>query len=116
VKKLLVAALAGLTLSLPFAAIGGPDETQRMLIHHAQEAKKKLAAAQAAAGAQRQKMLQEHMKMMTDVMAQMRAAKPREDLSPEQMREWIDEHLKLMDQMMSQMMDEHHMMMQDAGR
>jgi hypothetical protein len=38
-------------------------------------------------------------------------AKPREGMSPQQMREWIDEHLKLMDQMMG----ENHMMMQGGG-
>ena len=60
-------------------------------------------------------MMQEHMKMMQDMMAQMRKAKPRAGMTPEQMREWIDEHLKLMDEMMGQMMDEHHMMMQGMG-
>ena len=68
-------------------------------------------AAQAAAGAERQKMMQEHMRMMQDMMAQMQKAKPAGGMAPQQMREWIDEHLKVMDQMMSQMMDAEHMMM-----
>ena len=66
--------------------------------------------------AERQKMMQEHMKMMATMMEQMRGGKPREGMTPEQMREWIDEHLKLMDQMMGQMMDEHHMMMQGTSK
>ena len=57
-------------------------------------------------------MMQEHMKMMQEMMAQMQKAKPAGGMKPEQMREWIDEHLKLMQEMMGQMMDEHHMMMQ----
>ena len=110
-KRLIVAALAGALLAIPFAGVAAPDEAQKQLVQRAQEAKKKLAAAQAAQGPERQKMTQEHMKMMQDMMAQMQKAKPSAGMTPEQMREWIDEHLKLMQEMMSQMMDEHHMMM-----
>jgi hypothetical protein len=60
-------------------------------------------------------MMEAHMKMMGEVMAQMQKAKPGSGMTPEQMREWIDEHLKLMNEMMGQMMDEHHMMMQGMG-
>jgi len=111
-NRLLIAALSAIALALPIAGLAGPDETQKQMIQRAQEAKKKLAAAQAAQGAERQKMMQEHMTMMQDMMAQMQKAKPREGMTPEQMREWIDEHMKLMNEMMSQMMGEHHMMMQ----
>lgn len=114
-KKFLAAILAGVALALPLAAFSGPDAAQKAMIERAQEAKKKLAAAQAASGAERQKMLQEHMKMMQEIIMQMRKAKPREGMSAQQMREWMDEHMKLMDQMMGQMMDEHHMMMQGQG-
>jgi len=114
-KALLAAMMTGLLFTLPLAGLAAPDETQKALVQKAQEAKKKLAAAQAAQGAERQKMMQEHMTMMQDMMAQMQKAKPRAGMSPEQMREWIDEHLKLMNEMMSQMMGEHHMMMQDGG-
>jgi Ni/Co efflux regulator RcnB len=111
-KKLLATLIAGLVFALPLAGLAGPDASQQALIQKAQDAKKKLAAAQAASGAERQKMMQEHMKMMQDMMAQMQKAKPGAGMKPEQMREWIDEHLKLMNEMMSQMMGEHHMMMQ----
>ena len=111
-KKLLTAVIAGTMLALPFTGMAGPDEAQKQLIQRAQDAKKKLAAAQAAPGAERQKMMQEHMQMMRDITAQMQKAKPREGMSPQQMKEWIDEHMKLMEQMMGQMMEEHHMMMQ----
>jgi hypothetical protein len=114
-KKLLIAILAGTMLAMPLTGSAAPDEAQKQLIQRAQEAKKKLAAAQAVAGPERQKMMQEHMKMMQDMMAHMQKAKPREGMSPQQMREWIDEHMKLMDEMMGQMMNEHHMMMQGAG-
>jgi hypothetical protein len=110
-KRLLIAALAGMALALPLSGIGAPDETQKLLVQRAQEAKSKLAAAQAAQGPERQKMMQEHMKMMQDMTAQMQKAKPGAAMKPEQMREWIDEHMKLMQEMMSQMMAGHRMMM-----
>jgi uncharacterized protein YicC (UPF0701 family) len=112
VRKILTATFAAFVLALPFSAGAAPDEAQKQLMQRTQEAKKQLAAAQAAQGAERQKMLQEHMKAMQDMMAQMQKAKPAGGMKPEQMREWIDEHLKLMQEMMGQMMDEHHMMMQ----
>ena len=115
-KSLLIAALAGFVFALPLAGRAAPDENQKLMIQRVQESKQKLAAAQAAAGLQRQKMMQEHMKFMQDVLTQMRTAKPREGMTAPQMREWIDEHLKLMDQLMGQMMDEHHMMMQGTGK
>ena len=111
-KKLLLAVMTGVMLAAPMAGHAGPDEAQKQMIQRAQEAKKKLAAAQAAQGAERQKMMQEHMKIMQGLMAQMQKAKPRGGMTPDQMREWIDEHMKLMNEMMSQMMDEHHMIMQ----
>lgn len=110
-KKVLMAVLMGLALATPLAGFAAPDEAQKQLVQRAQEAKQKLAAAQAASGAERQKLMQEHMKLMQDMMKQMQAAKPREGMTPQQMREWMDEHMKLMDQMMGQMMDEHHMVM-----
>ena len=115
IAKLFVAALAAVALVLPLVSMAGPDENQRAMIQKVQQAKKELAAAQAATGAERQKMMETHMKMMDDVMAQMQKAKPGTGMTPEQMREWIDEHLKLMNEMMGQMMAEHHMMMQGMG-
>lgn len=115
-KKLFIAILSGAALALPLAGIGAPDEAQKQLFQRAQEAKKKLSAAQAASGAERQKMMQEHMKMMQTMMAQMQKAKPRDGMSPEQMREWIDEHMKLMHEMMGQMMGGQQMVMQGMGK
>jgi hypothetical protein len=99
-KKMLIAVVTGLAIAMPLLGTAAPDEAQ------------KLAAAQGASGAERQKMMQEHMTMMQGMMTQMQKAKPGGGMSPEQMREWIDEHMKLMQEMMGQMMGEHHMMMQ----
>ena len=116
ITKLAIAALAGMALLLPLAGMAGPDESQRAIILKAQEAKKELAAAQAATGTDRQKMMERHMKMMDDIMAQMQKAQPGANMTPEQMRSWIDEHMKLMNEMMGQMMQEHHTMMQGMGK
>src|SRR5688500_14954895 len=105
-RKALIATLAAFALAVPLASSAAPDEAQKQLIQRAQESKKKLSAAQAAQGAERDKLMQEHMKIMQSTMSQMQKAKPREGMSPEQMREWIDEHLKLMREMMSQMTGE----------
>jgi len=113
---MLIAVATGLAITIPMLGTAAPDEAQKQLIQRAQDAKKKLSAAQAAAGAERQRMMQEHMTMMRDMTAQMQKAKPAGGMSPQQMREWIDEHLKLMQEMMGQMMDEHHMMMQGVGK
>jgi hypothetical protein len=115
ITKLSVAALTAVAFALPLASMAGPDGAQQAIIQKAQQAKKELAAAQATTGPERQKMMETHMKMMQDVLAQMQKAKPGSGMTPEQMRGWIDEHLKLMNEMMGQMMDEHHMMMQGMG-
>jgi phosphotransacetylase len=114
-KRLLAALITGTVLTLPYAAFAGPDESQKILIQRAMEAKKKLSAAQAASGAGRHEAMQEHMKLMQEMMAQMHKAKPRAGMSHEQMREWMDEHMKLMGTMMEQM-EGHHKMMRGMGR
>ena len=111
-KRMLIAVVAGLAIAIPMPGTAAPDEAQKQFIQRAQDAKKKLSAAQAAVGAERQRMIQEHMTMMRGMMAQMQKAKPAGGMSPQQMREWIDEHMKLMQDMLGQMMDEHHMMME----
>ncbi len=114
-STLSVALFGALVLAFPLSSVAGSDGTQQLIMQQAQQAKKELAAAQAATGAERQKKMEAHMQMMSDVMAQMQKAKPAPGMSPDQMREWIDEHMKLMNELMGQMMDEHHMMMQGGG-
>ena len=77
-----------------------------------QEQKLKLAAAEKAQGAERDKLMQDHMNMMQETMGKMQAMKPRDGMTPQEQKEWMAEHQKLMQLMMDQMMTEHHMMMQ----
>ncbi|HXU91305.1 MAG TPA: hypothetical protein VFQ62_20845, partial [Methylomirabilota bacterium] len=102
--------IAFATLSLP--ALAGQDEGQRLITQRLQEQKLKLAAAEKAQGAERDRLMQDHMTMMQETMGKMQAMKPREGMTPQEQKEWIAEHQKLMQQMMDQMMTEHHMMMQ----
>ncbi len=98
--------------AVPLATFAGQDEAQRQVTQRLQEQKLKLAAAENAQGAERDKLMQEHMKMMQETMGKMQAMKPRVGMTMEEQKEWMTEHQKLMEQMMGQMMTEHHMMMQ----
>jgi leucyl aminopeptidase (aminopeptidase T) len=98
--------------AVPLASFAGQDEAQRQITQRLQEQKMKLAAAEKAQGAERGKLMQEHMKMMQGTMGKMQAMKPRDGMTPQEQKEWMEEHQKLMQQMMDQMMAEHHMMMQ----
>jgi uncharacterized phage-associated protein len=98
--------------AVPLATFAAQDEGQRQITQRLQEQKLKLAAAEKAQGAERDKLMQEHMKMMQGTMGKMQAMKPRDGVTAQEQKEWMAEHQKLMEQMMGQMMAEHHMMMQ----
>jgi len=93
------------------AALAGPDSAQQQMIQQLMKSKQKLKEAEAAKGAERQKLMGEHMKMMQGTMKQMQDMKPKAGMSMKEHEDWINEHQKLMSQMMEQMMGEHHMMM-----
>jgi hypothetical protein len=111
--KITTAVLVAL-LGVSVAAFAAPDEAQRQAIQRAMAAKAKLHQAEAATGAERTKLMGEHMTMMKDVMDKMNAMKPHANMTMKEHEEWIQEHQKLMQQMMDQMMAEHHMMMGQA--
>jgi len=110
---LLTAVLAGVLMAAPVIH-AAPDVAQQQMIQRIQDAKLKLKAAEDAKGAQRQKLMQEHMQMMEETLGKMQGMKPRAGMSPKEQQEWIDEHQKLMQQLMGQMMDEHHLLLQEA--
>ena len=111
-KHLVATAISIAFAVVPLAAYAGQDEAQRQITQRLQEQKLEFAAAEMAQGVERDKLMQEHMKMMQETMGKMQAMKPREGMSPKEQKEWMDEHQKLMEQMMGQMMTEQHMMMQ----
>ncbi|MBK6805000.1 MAG: hypothetical protein IPG84_09140 [Betaproteobacteria bacterium] len=98
--------------AIPLSSLAGQDEGQRLITQRLQEQKLKLAAAEKAQGAERDKLMQDHMNMMQETMGKMQAMKPRDGMTPQEQKEWMAEHQKLMQLMMDQMMTEHHMMMQ----
>jgi ABC-type transporter MlaC component len=114
-RRTLIAAMAIAATFVSGVGVAAPDETQKQIMQRAQEAKKKLAGAQSATGQDRQRLMQEHMTMMQDMMGQMQQAQPRGTMSPEQRREWMDEHMTLMQEMMGQMRGQHQMMMGRDG-
>lgn len=105
-----VALIAIGAVSLP--ALAAQDEEQRIVTQRLLQQQLKLAAAEKAQGAERDKLMQDHMKMMQETMGRMQAMKPREGMTLQEQKDWITEHQKLMQQMMDQMMTEHHMLMQ----
>ena len=112
-KMIVTLAVCGIGF-LSASAIAGQDEFQRQMTQHVLQAKQKLQQAEAAKGAERQKLMGEHMQMMHDMMGKMQAMKPKAGMTMQEHEDWINEHQKLMDDMMGQMMEEHHMMM-DMG-
>lgn len=96
---------------LSLSAIAVQDEFQRQMTQQVMKAKQKLKEAEAAKGAERQKLMGEHMQMMQDTMKKMQTMKPKAGMSMQEHEDWINEHQKLMEEMMGQMMQEHHMQM-----
>lgn len=103
--------------SLGFAAttvMAGRDFFQEQLIQNMQVTKQKLKQAEAAKGAEQQKLLGEHMRMLHDNMNACRQMKPKAGMTEKERDEWFAEHQKIMDDMMSQMMEEHKVRMSSA--
>lgn len=113
--KTMIATLAVCGISLFSAsAIAGQDESQRQMMQRVMQSKQMLQQAEAAKGAERQKLMGNHLEMMQGIMGKMQGMKPMAGMTMQEREGWIDERQKLMDDMMGQMMEEQHMMM-DAG-
>lgn len=111
-KILITISILGMMLGFNSAVFAAPDVNQQMIIKRMQESKLKLKAAEAAQTVERQKLMEEHMKMMAETMEKMRSMTPRKGMTMQEHEEWMDEHQKLMQQVMGQMMDGHHTVMQ----
>lgn len=109
-RMITVAALCGIGF-ISTAAIAKGQADDQWYWKRLQESKQKLQQAEAAKGEERQKLMEEHMKMMKDTMEKMQAMKPKAGMTMQEHEEWINQHQKLMKDMMGQMMEEHHMMM-----
>jgi len=79
-KIVATVALCGIGI-MSGVSYAGPDEFQRQMTQRILQAKQKLQQAEAAKGADRQKMMGEHMKMMKENMAKMHAMKPKSGMS-----------------------------------
>lgn len=92
------------------SAFAGQDSFQRDMTQRVIQAKQKLQQAEAAKGAERKKLMGEHMQMMKEDMEKCRTMKPKAGLSEKEREEWYIEHQKIMQEIMDQMMQENHMM------
>lgn len=111
-SKILIVSILWMMLGLNTIAFAGPDANQQMMIQRIQESKLKLKAVEAAQGAERQKLMEQHMKLMAETMDKMHNMTPRKGMTMQEHEAWMDEHQKLMQQVMEQMMDEHHTLIQ----
>lgn len=111
-SKILIISILWMMLGFNSTVFAGPDANQQMIIKRIQESKLKLKAAEAAQSEERQKLMEQHMKMMAETMGIMRGMTPRKGMTMQEHEEWMDEHQKLMQQVMEQMMDEHHALIQ----
>lgn len=109
--RLLLAAVVAASLT-SISAMAGAPLTQEQLKQRAEAAQKALDQAEAAKGGERKKRMDEHMKLMNEVLGQMIEMKPRPGMTMEEHETWINTHQKLMEQLMGQMMREHHLMME----
>lgn len=116
-KRATLAGLAVLSaIALPGVALAAADQIQIEMIRRAQQAKQALARTRAAAGAERDRLIEEHMALTRTLLEQMRAAQPGAELSPAQQRAWIDEHLRLMQEVLHQMDEMHRLLLASAPR
>jgi hypothetical protein len=107
-----LAAMLAATLAVPVNVLAGPDTLQRMLLDRMAQAKKKQEEAEKAKGTDRQKLMQEHMRMMEQNMKEMQAMRPHKGMSMKEHEEWIAQHQKIMDQMLEQMVKDQKMLME----
>jgi len=114
-KLITTAFIASLGLTVT-SAMAGPDLIQQQLNRQFTESQQKLKEAEATKGAERKKLMSEHMKMMHEIMTKMQAMKPKAGMTMQEHEDWISEHQKLMDKAMGQMMEEHHMLMSSGGK
>ena len=96
---------------LSVSAIAAQDESQRLMTQRVAQARQKLQQAEAAKGAERQKLSEEHMKMMQETMDKMQVMKPKAGMTAQESEDWIKQHQKLMDDVIGQMRAENHLMM-----
>ncbi|PPC79870.1 MAG: hypothetical protein CTY35_12105 [Methylotenera sp.] len=97
------------------SAIAGMDEAQRQLIQRVTKAKQVQQQAQAAQGTERQKLLENHMKMMHENMDSCRSMKPKAGLTDKERDEWFAEHQKMMGEIMDQMMIDYKLIVESSG-
>ena len=114
-KTLLVA--AAISVIFPATVFAGPDSGQRMLQERMRDSQKKLEQAEQAKGAERERMMREHMKAMDENMKLMRdMTPPKSGMSTKERDEWMMEHQKLMQLMMDQMKQEHDLTMKGMSK
>lgn len=94
------------------SAVAGAPLTPDQLKQRAEAAQKALDQAERARGAERAQRMDEHMRIMNEVITQMSEMKPRAGMTMREQEQWIISHQQLMESLTGQMMKEHHLLME----
>jgi hypothetical protein len=97
-RKVLIGMAAAVAAGVAITAGAAPYEDQRIRQQRVQEARLKAESPAVAMGGMHQ-----HMTQMQEMNRQLQEARSVDQMSPEQMRDWITQHVRLMDQMHRQM-------------
>lgn len=89
-----------LSIGIPLAAGSAPYEDQKMQIQRVQQAKLRAMKTPEVPCAD----MQQHMPLMQQMRQQMSQAGAVDQMTPEQMRNWINDHAALMERMHGQML------------
>ncbi len=116
-KNKTLLSMIAMSVFLPTATWAGPDPAQRLLQERMHESQKKLEQAEQAKGAERERMMQEHMKTMDENMKRMRdMTPPKSGMSVKERDEWMMEHQKIMQMIMDQVKREHDLTMKTMSK
>lgn len=102
-----------LLLSSMAWAEGGSDRVFERIQQMRDKAEAVLIQAEKAPASERHVHMQEHMKMLENIMGQLHDEHPAPGMSTEEHLAWMEKHDKLVDDVLGQMIREHKLMMAD---
>lgn len=113
-SRLALATFLSAAIALPSAVLAPPPPYLDRLHKKSEEAQKKLREAEQAQGLVRQKLIQEHMEMMSSIMQKMRDIEPTKGMTMQEHEELIAAQRGILEQLLGQMMKEHHLLLEMA--
>ncbi|MFZ0256544.1 MAG: hypothetical protein WAN46_13090 [Gammaproteobacteria bacterium] len=113
-SHLALATFLSAAIALPSTVLAPPPPYLDRLHKKSDEARKKLHEAEQAQGLERQKLMQEHLEMMSSIMQKMRDTKPTKEMTMQEHEALIAAQREILEQLLGQMMKEHHLLLEMA--